>query len=82
MPKEIKALWEMALANNCDDITKITDEFLQKEFIAVVIKHNLKDIFEALMAISEQEKIKELHSKCCNEAQYRHVNMLLKNIWS
>lgn len=82
MPKEIKALWEMALANNCDDITKITDEFLQKEFIAVVIKHNLKDIFEALMAISEQEKIKELHSKCCNEAQYRQVNMLLKNIWS
>ena len=82
MPEAINNLWEKALVSGCDAIIKITDEFLRKEYIAVVIKYNLKDIFGSLIAISEHEKIKELYLKCRDKAQYRDVNMLLKNIWS
>lgn len=82
MPEAIKKLWEKALMSGCDAIIKITDEFLLKEHIAVVIKYNLEDIFESLIAISEHEKIKKLYIKCRDEEQYQHVNMLLKDIWS
>lgn len=82
MPEAIMQLWEKALVKGCDAITKITDEFLQKEHIAVVIKCNLEDIYESLIAISEHEKIKELYLKCHDEEQYQNLNMLLKGIWS
>lgn len=82
MPEAIRKLWGKALTNDCDAITKITDEFLQKEHIAVVIKYNLKDILESLMAVAEHEKIQELYSKCRAKTQYQHVNILLEGIWS
>lgn len=82
MPEGIKKLWEKALTNNFDTVKKIIDDFLQKEHIAVVIKYNLKDIFEFLITISEHEETKKLYSKCCEETQYQHVKMLLEDIWS
>lgn len=82
IPEAIKKLWVKALTSGCDAIIKITDEFLQKDYIAVVIKYNLEDIFESLIAVSENEKIEELYLKCRDGAKYQHVNMLLENIWS
>lgn len=82
MPEAIRKLWEKALTNACDSIMKIADEFLKKEQIVVVIKYNLKDILESLLAVTEHEKIQELYSKCCVTTQYQHVNTLLEGIWA
>ena len=82
MPDEIKQLWMKALTHCNDAIIKITDEFLQKEQIAVVVKLNIGDIFESLAPISENEKIRELRLKCRDEKSYHQVNKTLNNIWS
>lgn len=82
MPESIKKLWIKALTGCCDTVIRITDELLQKDHIAVVIKYNLVDIFEPLLAVSENEIIKELYLRCRVGAEYQHVNALLENIWS
>lgn len=81
MPEAIKNMWIKAL-NRCSDvILRITNEFLAKEYIPVVIKLNLEEIYGMLITLTETECIKEVYSRCHSEDKYRCAHAILKTIW-
>ena len=81
MPEAIKNMWIKAL-NRCSDvILRITNEFLAKEYIPVVIKLNLEEIYGTLITLTETECIKEVYSCRHSEDKYRCAHAILKTIW-
>lgn len=82
MPGDIKKLWIKALTCCLEVILRITNEFLVREYIPVVIKLNLDELYESLVALTEIDCIKELYSRCHDKNRYQCAHTRLKTIWS
>ena len=81
MPKEIKHLWIMASSCCAKVIETITNEYLEKEYIPVVVKANLGDIYHSLNETAEEEYIVRLKQKCSNADIYQSTLVALNEIW-
>lgn len=81
MPNDIKDLWIKASFYRLELIKKITNEFLRKDYLPVVVKSNLRDIYETLDAVTEEECIGSLKEKCNNADMYRCTLSTLSKIW-
>ena len=81
MPKEIKHLWIKASSCCAKMIERITNEYLEKEYIPVVVKTNLGDIYHSLNKVVEKEYIVSLKQKCSNADIYQSTLSALNEIW-
>jgi len=81
IPQEIKDLWKKA-SSYCPDMIKvITDEYLAKEYLPVVVRTNLGDIYQILGTQIEEEYADSLKQKCSNVDIYQSALSTLKDIW-
>jgi hypothetical protein len=81
MPKDFTKLWVKALTSRLAVLLKITDEFLEKEYISVVVKTNLEAVYETLSGLTEDDHIREMYSRCQNREKYQYALTSLNNIW-
>lgn len=81
MPNEIKDLWIKA-SSYCLNIVKvITDEYLEKDYIPIVVRANLADIYQTLDTLMKDERINKLKLCCSNIDMYQRTLSSLKEIW-
>ena len=82
MPKDIKNIWVKA-SRCCFNVIKvITDEYLEKKHIPVVLTVNIGDIYQTLDTLVNDEKIHYLKLRCNNTDLYQITLSSLKEIWT
>ena len=81
MPNDIKNLWIKATSYCLDVVKVITREYLEKDYIPVVLKVNLEDIYQELDVLMKDEEINNLKLRCNNADIYQRTLSSLKEIW-
>ena len=81
IPNEIKKLWIKALQYCLNIIRAITNEYLNKEYISIVLKTNFADLYQTLDELMEDEEIRDLKVRCSNIDMYQETLSYLKKIW-
>ena len=81
MPNDIKDLWIKASSCRLELVKAITNEYLLKDYLPVVVKANLRDIYQALDVVTEEECIGSLKQRCSNGDMYQSTLSTLSEIW-
>lgn len=81
MSKDIKDLWIKASSCMLEMLKTITNEYLSKDYLPIVVKANLGEIYQVLDTVTEEECISDLKQKCSNTDIYQSTLSTLNEIW-